>query len=511
MRRVIASALIGWMCVGSCARRLERTLHEPGDVGTAANKRDEYRVLKAHMLNGDLYVLEAWQVAADGSSVTGRGIRYDMHRAQIAQGQLQVAITEVALFETNSEVSEFLAGMTVVTGLSALVTAACAVNPKSCFGSCPTFYAFDGDDQRILAEGFSEAISPVWEQTDIDALFEARPMTRDLDIRVTNEALETHVIRQANILVAPRPPGGRVFATTDGRFVGADRITAARACSAAEGDCTDAVAAVDQTERFSRTDGRNLASRELIELTFDVPEGERLGLVIQARQTLLTTFLLYQALAYLGSEAVATLARLQRGDPELLDKVQNMSDILGGIEVQIPDGPGQWHTVGSFHETGPIASDHQLVALPEGRDLRRIRLRLTRGHWRLGRIAMARVIGEVEPTRLAPIEVRTSDRPAPALAERLGDPDRAIVTLPGDSHTLRYRLPADPASLELFLEARGYYLEWMREEWMKEENSVAAAAMLYTPHLMLRWLAPAFHEAEPDMDRAFWNSRYGRD
>ncbi len=45
-----------------------------------------------------------------------------------------------------------------------------------------------------------------------------------------------------------------------------------------------------------------------------------------------------------------------------------------------------------------------------------------------------------------------------------------IVTLPGDAYQLAYRLPEHPERYELFLESRGYYLEWMRREWMADES-----------------------------------------
>lgn len=89
----------------------------------------------------------------------------------------------------------------------------CLVNPKACFGSRPTFYAWDGERMALQAEGFSASVCPVLEARDIDALYKAKPKSQDFELRVTNEALETHVIRYANILAVPRPASGRTFAT----------------------------------------------------------------------------------------------------------------------------------------------------------------------------------------------------------------------------------------------------------------------------------------------------------
>jgi hypothetical protein len=53
-------------------------------------------------------------------------------------------------------------------------------------------------------------------------------------------------------------------------------------------------------------------------------------------------------------------------------------------------------------------------------------------------------------------------------------------------------LPADGEGLELFLEARGYYLEWMRQAWLDEESDWKLAKLFTRPASALRDLAPAY-------------------
>ncbi len=494
---VMVAALVG----GGCAHRLKRTLVEPARAETLDG---DSPVLKAHMRNGDLVILDRWTVAT--GEVLGTGERFDMDRRRIGKGALRVNLAEVALFETNVQATApQVAGLAVVFVLSGALTVACLANPKACFGSCPTFYVDDGGPDVVEAEGFSASITPALEATDVDALWAARPPGRRVSLRVTNEALETHVIRRAELLAAERPPGGRVVADRDGRPWRVVDLTPPSACTAAEGDCRAAVAGWDDRERWSGVDGRDLAARETIELEFPPGEGER-ALVVGFRQTFLSTFLLYQALAYLGRDAVATLARVERGDPELARRANALVHLLGGIEVQVRDGE-DWRTIGELDETGPIASDVQLVRLPAGTDGRRLRLRLTRGHWRLGMLALGRVDGPAQVTRLAPRELRTAGRPdARALAGLRGD--APLITTPGDEHELTYELPGDPADTELLLSSRGYYLEWMRKEWLADENPLAAWMLLETPELALRLLAPRFKAMEPEMESLFWRSRY---
>lgn len=498
MRRWVVVAVAAALC-GSCAKRLERTLVEPHD----ARRLDrDSTFLKAHMRDGHLYVLSNWKVDEARGEVRGVGDHFDARREHLASGTHTVVIADVALFETNVPVtSRSMISISVLTVLSAAVTAGCALSPKACFGSCPTFYA-DGD-ATLHAEAFSDAVAPSLARRDVDALVRVRPRGRELELRMTNEALETHVVTRADLLVAPRPPGGRVFATADGALWAADDLRAPRACEGVAGDCAATVAAFDDDWLASETDARDLAAREHVVLAFDAaPGGEPRAIAISARQSFVTTFLFYQALAYMGRNAGAYLAALERGGDELR-RMNAAVELLGGIEVQVRDARGAWVTAGSFHETGPLATDTQLVLLPDGADASQVRLRMAQGYWRVDRVVSVRALGPVDGERVQPGVARDADA-----ERRLRDPELAVTTLPGDELRLRYELP--DGDLELFLDAEGYYLEWMREEWLAEESAARLALLLYQPALALRLLAPEFKEVEPVIEQAFWSSRYAR-
>ena len=502
---MLAATMVGCGKVQTQHRRLT----DPTEVATIDHKSP---FLKAHMRDGHVYILSPWSVDATGRSISGQGERLDANRTRVDTGTHVITLDSVALFETNVvSTHPSVKAMAVVSGVSLALTVACLTNPKACFGSCPTFYVSDGTRAVLEAEGFSASVAPALEATDIDALYRARPTSRSFEVRMTNEALETHVVRWARVLAAPRADGGRVFATQTGEFRRASDIVAPQRCSASEGDCLAAVRAVDGVERFSTTDSTDLATREVIELEFPITSGDSLGLVIGSRQTLLSTYLLYQAMAYMGRSAGHWLAALQRGDRLAREQSQGLGRALGGIEVQALDSTGAWTTVGQTQETGPLANDVRVVPLPRlDAGTMRLRLRLTRGHWRIDYLALARLGGRVSPVRLDPVMVRrgnTVDTQALAL---LTDSARTLITLPGDEYTLVYQLPEDFSRYELFLESRGYYLEWMREEWLAEEDPARAMMMFLRPGEALRVLAPAFKAREPQMEAAFWRSRYVR-
>lgn len=362
----------------------------------------------------------------------------------------------------------------------------------------------------LQAEGFSDAIAPSLESSDVDALYRSTGAGGDFTLRMTNEAYETHVVKQADLLAVPRPPGGRVLARGDELWT-ASRLAAPSACRGDDGDCLPSLRAFDGASRLSPTDPDDLGAREHLELEFPGAGAgpDRYGVVISARQSLVTTFLLYQGLAFLGDTVGAWLAAIERGDTAARTGGRGWQAALGGIEVQLPDGAGGWRTVDEVYETGPIATDVHLLLLPEGAPAERIRLRLARGNWRVDHVAVATLTGRAQPIRIRPHAIRGTlgaefaGRRTPATAF-------PIVTQPGDAYRLVYRLPGDRGPLELFLDSRGYYLEWMRKEWVAEQAPLRGIQMVLDPAGALRRFAPAYKRVEPEIERMFWESRYAR-
>jgi hypothetical protein len=507
-RRSFAWLLAGALaCASGCTA--SRELHGPDQAGHLDPAESPF--LKAHIRSGDVVVFEWWTYDEKRNRVAGYGERRDMHRRLLERGQLHVDLSEVALFETNTTKANPgpVAALAVVGVLSAAVSVACLANPKACFGSCPTFYASDGERDYLAAEGFSESVAPSLEATDVDALWRLRARGRTVSLRVTNEALETHVIRQANLLAVPRPAGGRVVHAS-GVFHAVRNLRPPTSCRAPEGDCLAAVRSSDELERSSLTDGKDLATRETVELTFDRGgAGGRLALVLEARQGFITTYLFYQALAFMGRKAGHYLAELERGDAEIRGKASDLYHLLGGIEVQVESAPGVWQIAGTHLETGPLAREVQMIPLPTP-GTGRVRLVMARGHFRLGMVALADLGEQVTPVRVRPARIATTAGDA-ALARRwLAGQAPRLVTMPGDEHRLEYELPADAQDLELFMEARGYYLEWMRQQWLAEESDYRMLKLFKWPSAALRDMAPAYKRIEPRIEAMFWESRYVR-
>src|SRR5262249_47274210 len=162
---------------------------DPDDFATAGSA-------SATSSRGRLDPLKAW--------LRGPGTLYDTNREGIRHGEIQVAMDSLAPAWTN--VTQIDVGRTVLLAIALVVLSVtvayaidCALNPKECFGSCPTFYVTDGTRDVLAAEGFSSSVAPSLEATDVDALFHAKPSGRAVDITMANEALETHVVRSVRL------------------------------------------------------------------------------------------------------------------------------------------------------------------------------------------------------------------------------------------------------------------------------------------------------------------------
>jgi hypothetical protein len=462
------------------------------------------------MKDGSPYVLNSWTFDEARKVIQGSGIYYSIDRSSSEnRSSVEIDLDAVALLETNElKVSKAILPLTLMTGVSVALTAYCISNPKACFGSCPTFYVSYGNSLRLQAEGFTSSISPALEADDIDALYHARPSNNELTVEVKNEALETHVIRYVDVLAIPRKQNSRVFGTPDGRFFESDRILPPVSARAPEGDVLPWVLAADGKERFSLADEEYLGRREDVEFEFLVHPGKTYGLVIGRRQTLLPTFLFYQVLAYMGNEAGYWLARGTR---------REFDDIIKKFNVNFIDvsvyRDGQWETVGAVEVEGPLAVDFSLIEL--GRvesDRLRVRLRMTQGAVRLDYVALAEISKSVDPIVIHPYAVLQGKKEdSEALISLLGR-EKPLVMLPGDAYTLKYKLPrtSTNSEFELFIKTRGYYLEWIRKEWLQEENPLLVAEFIVAPERMLKRLAPKFKTLEPQMEEQFWRSKYAK-
>jgi len=276
-----------------------------------------------------------------------------------------------------------------------------------------------------------------------------------------------------------------------------------------EGDCLPALLSADWNERSSLADETNLGAKETINLEFRVVPERTYGLVVGSRQALLPTYLLYQALAYMGNNAGYWLAEIERKN--ITGKQRAIEGLIGGIEILTANSAGTWQSIGEINEHGLLAVDIHMIPLGNISDTTiNVQLQVTKGAWRLDYAAIAELSAPLQPIRLYPHTILRNGKEDNIARTSLLDSTRTLVTLPGDTYTLKYTLPRSEPEYELFLESRGYYLEWIRKEWIEEQNPFFLAQMFLDPENALKRLAPEFKRVEPSMEDCFWRSQYAK-
>jgi len=501
---------------GCLPTKMSRVLNSPAEY--SANPKNKF--LKVHIRDGSLYVLDEWQTDSASNTISGTGEFYDFKRNRISfkskdshlVGDLlyKICYDDISLIETNLLKNHLgnLASITIVGVPLAIMSGYCLTNPKACFGSCPTFYTLNNEKWNLVAEGFSSGILPVFEKRDIDMLYWTKNCGNNLKVKLTNEALETHVIRYANLLVFPHQANERIFSTEEGDFYSIRNLVSPEWCMAAEGSCLDKIIQMDHNERFSLTDSKNLAKKEEIVFSFANDESDEFGLLIGSRQTLLTTFLFYQSLAYTGNYTGYYSSAIENGNRFLENRVQGLWDKLGGIEIYLKKESGRWEKIVEVNEMGPIAADVHLIKLPVSIPRNAtLKLRMTQGLWRVDYLAMGKISAKVSPQLIYPHSVIKDDEENMVALNLLNDTTKTLITYPGDTYLINYKLP-DNSDYEFFLDTKGYYLEWMREEWIAEQNIRKAKLMFAFPGLYMRKAAKPFKKSEAEMEDRFWGSRY---
>jgi hypothetical protein len=472
--------------------------------------------LKAHMKNGDVFILtESWELDTAHLLVLGSGTRYDLNRAKVKEGMHRLPVDSVLIFETNDKIINSedgrVAALSILTGLDVALGIFCLTNPKACFGSCPTFYIENHDYiHHSDAEGFSNAISPSMEYSDIDALDNAPLISNTFVLRMKNEALETHCVKSLQLIAAPRAEGQRVFHARDNSFYRSNHLLVPSSVRHAEDDVTALFAKADREEWFSLADPQNMASKEELFFEFDAHDFEgSAGVLVHFRQTLMTTFLIYNAMGYMGDQVSDIFAAIEANSQTREQLNRGIHGELGEIDLFMWDeAKNGWIFQGGLYETGPIAINKQIVPLKNEISGQKIKLKfvLNKGLWRIDHVALANIAEKVEPIVLNPTLVKESGSESTSALAALISNERHLISMPGDVYSIFYELP-DNEDYELFLNSRGYYLQWMRESWLRDKDLLTLRQMIRKPAKYLKNQAANYKAYEKTMEEAFWGSR----
>jgi len=483
----------------------------------ATNNIQTKPYLKAHLKNGDVCILrDSWIVDTITNVLTGTGTKYNFNRIKISEGSISIPIDSVAIFETNKKIKNPEAGriaaLSILAGLDVIAGIICISNPKACFGSCPTFYINENDNFHYAdAEGFSNAISPSLEYYDIDALDNKPLFQNTFSITMKNEALETHCVNDVKLLAHPRKKGERVYQSPTNDFYLCENNYSLTEATANEGDITTLLKNEDRQERFSFSDENNLSSKEEVFLTFNnVKNADKLGLVLNFRQTLMTTYFIYSAMGYMGDEVGDIFAKMEI-NKETKEKLKGgIKKELGNIDIYLWNAQkNDWELQNGVYETGPIAFNRQFIPLDHLSSSSKIKLKLVmnKGLWRIDYVALTNIKDKVKPIEITPTNILNKGKVDNTALLEIKNPEKYLISMPGSEYKFNFTLPSADTDYELFLYSKGYYLEWMREHWLKDKDLLKLKQMVDNPKKYLMVEAKNYKRYETTMEHEFWNSK----
>lgn len=502
--------------VVACTKRNYRNHYK--DINSLIHKTENLETkpfLKAHMLNGDVVLFQQeWIIDTIKNNVKGTAMKYDYTRELVKNGMLSIPIDSVGLFETNIDLRKIETWRySVVSSLAILNIggfALCQVMPKSCYGSCPTFYTKYEEGLRYSdAEGFSNAILPSMEYGDIDALPEIKS-DGPIEIVLKNEALETHNIKDIHLYAVAHEPGQNVYHGLNDHFYKSKNEFKPTSVNCGNNDLSNLLEESDFNEYYSLADEENLSSKESIIIDFNnLPKNQKFGLVTNFRQSLMTTYLIYSALGYMGDEFSDFLAQMERKG-NTYEEMNLLYKELGNIDVYLwDDFKMDWTYIDGYYETGPIAMNEQLMPLNNvSSESLRIKLELNKGYWRMDQVKLVAIENEAKAMKLSPTQISSDNTQNNRALIALNDPNSYLTTFPGEEYILEFQNPSiDGKSYRYFLYSKGYYLEWMREDWLKEKDLFKLRQMIKNPKAYLRNEAKEYKKYEHLMEESFWNSK----
>jgi len=478
MRRIL---LFGTLLLVSCVtvRHIEITPIEPEDDAEAPILVES--PVKAHLVDGSTVIFPQG-LSVEGSKVTGQGFKYDI-TLEHSEPVTELHFDDIAAMESYQDVVNTGATVAASTITTVGGTFAGLALFKAIFGSCPTTYSLENGEPVLEAESFSYSIAPGFEARDVDRLGIVSTGQKTLELEMRNEALETHYVNHAELLEVVHTSEESVYPDPSGRPVIIGELRTPDLVVDRSGrSINKIVGAADGNAWSTATELlRNVSAEDMedfIDLEFDIAgSGGSLALVLRLRNSLLNTVLLYDVmLDGQGFRALDWMGKdLDRLWPKY--KLARWYQTRLGMRVAIWDRD-RFKDVTSLADTGPIAWNELAIPLPATKsDRLRVRLSFVADNWRIDQVALATNVRAGDARKIPVSEVLdASGVELPRAQRNLRKADESyVVTKPGEYVRLRFDVGNSAGNLDRtwFLAAEGYYIEWMRKDWLDTSSTTA--------------------------------------
>jgi hypothetical protein len=252
-------------------------------------------------------------------------------------------------------------------------------------------------------------------------------------------------------------------------------------------------------------------TEDWVELTVPVPaefRTKRPVLVLRLRNTLMATVLFYdvmlkaqgiKALDWFGSETL---------NPYYAWRVSRWFDRRYSLRVEAWDGQ-RFVNAASVRPSGPIAWHEVAVELPPARGPEaRIRISFLPDNWMVDWASVG--FGTVKPPAIRSIiaggvDGLSDDRAEEVLAPLREKDDSYLITSPGESRVLFFpaETPAPGIERTCFIRSRGFYIEWLREDWFKNAGRATTGPAFEPGDETVMETARLWLERKDDLERRF--------
>jgi len=440
--------------------------------------------LKVHLNNGETVIFDEGAVLlADSIRSQHAGRVYGISQSGLPTRRVRsVSLTDVAAVEAFRSKPQVAGSIAVSTLATAVTVYGSLLLYKALFGSCPTVYSeLDGREQ-LEAEAFPSSIAPLFESRDVDRISARPDETGRLRLSVRNEALETHYINHIELVETTVAAGEMVVPDRDGRAVALrDFVEPGRLTDRRGNDVTALLAHADSMhyktaqETIDEADSTDLWDYVYLSVPAAQLSDDTVFVYLRLNNSLFGTVYFYDSiLKHQGPNAVKWLA----DDLEYIGEALRLANFYAtrmGLRIDVLHD-GSFEEVGRVREVGPIAMDHVAVPIPVwGADSLRIRLRFIADAWRIDELRVA-ASGSYPETRVIPVSrVSTAADPIAGWTEMISDgiatPDEEYgVTGPGQSFDIEFEtgVANGEGGRSYILAMQGYYVEWMRGEWLRE-------------------------------------------
>lgn len=517
--RVITACAAFLVLLSSCYPALRATYSE--GAGLRGQLREISTPAKVYLLDSTLVVYPSGFFLGD-DLLHGVGLRYELGSpapSQVTAVRID-SVAAMTYYEIENEAGSLIASTLLGlygTGMIPL-SIHCLLCPKCCFGSCPTLYAGAGEDQRLEAELFSYSLSRYYQENDLDRLEE--PLLGDgaLNIRVTNEALETHYLDEVSLVVAAHAPDVQLFPTGTGGIVSTKHLRPPdRAFNRTGKDVLRLVSIADDNAYRSGTDvfytTKKKYRKDWIDLKTEIPSGvDSLIIVFRLKNTLLTTVLFYDVvLATQGISAIAWAERLNTDSLYAADYHATYTTYAG---LKVYSKPNiRWRKIATIPDVGPITWKYVSAVVPVEKHERgslSLRVEFFPDNVMIDYIgiddSMQRDQFILQKATLSSVHDHTGRERADAVELLADDDERFLVTEPGDALRLRYEVESSDQKRTAFVRSNGYYLEWVRGDWLvyiEEQDRFN----LYNMSQTMERLRQSWVSGREEIEKRFFHTR----